>query len=230
MQRVLIVLEFGHHLLHLRAALERKWRKPRRHLMYIGPSSNTKFSLRRDDLMAIDTGKLQHKESIMLPIIWERDASRSISKGCTVASWKIQNFVHPGSNMIEMKKFVSKWTILRTKISLITWRNQNIFDTNRIGGSFSISLETMAFEKSFWLQRSVVYIKPFTPRIWRTTTQAYAIMEVSGAAPIIEFFLQLVAMEWLLVEFIIIQRKSKNGRCMQSDMIERGNPLCSVFG
>ena len=59
-------------------------------------------------------------------------------------------------------------------------------------------------------QRSVVYMKPFTPRIWRTTTQAYDILEVSATASIIEFFLQLVAVEWFLVEFIIIQRKSIN--------------------
>ena len=39
-------------------------------------------------------------------------------------------------------------------------------------------------EKSFWLQRSVVCIKPFTPRIWRTTTQTDAFLEVPGTAPI----------------------------------------------
>ena len=44
-------------------------------------------------------------------------------------------------------------------------------------------------EKTFWLQPSVVYIKPFTPRIWRTTTQAHAILEVPATATIIEFFL-----------------------------------------
>ena len=48
------------------------------------------------------------------------------------------------------------------------------------------------------------------PRIWRTTTQAHAILEVSATAPIIEFFLHLVAMERFLVELIIIQRKSIN--------------------
>ena len=53
-------------------------------------------------------------------------------------------------------------------------------------------------------------VKPSTPRIWRTTTQAYAILEVPATAPIIEFFLQLVAMERFLVEFTIIQRKSIN--------------------
>ena len=133
----------------------------------------------------------------------KRDASRSILKGSTIASWKILNFVHPSSNMIEMKKFVSKWTILRTRISLITWQNQKI----------SIQTELVHLSQQFWkhwTKRSVVYIKPSTPRIWRTTTQAHAILEVSILAPIIEFFFQLVAMEWFLVELIIIQRKSTN--------------------
>ena len=41
-----------------------------------------------------------------------------------------------------------------------------------------------------------------------TTTQAHAILEVPAMATVIEFFLQLVAMEWILVVFIRIQRKS----------------------
>ena len=39
-----------------------------------------------------------------------------------------------------------------------------------------------------------------TPRIWRTTIQANSILEIPMLAPIIEFFLQLVAMERFLVE------------------------------
>ena len=38
-----------------------------------------------------------------------------------------------------------------------------------------------------------------------------------------------LAMEWFLVEFNNSQKVDKWG-CMQSDMIERKNPLCSVFG
>ena len=53
--------------------------------------------------------------------------------------------------------------------------------------------------------------------IWRTTTEADAPLEVPGRAPIIEFFLQLVAMEWILVVFIRIQRKSiKEDACKDS--------------
>ena len=47
-----------------------------------------------------------------------------------------------------------------------------------------------------------------TPRIWRTTTQASTILEVSILALIITFFFQLVAIERFLVELIIIQRTS----------------------
>ena len=61
------------------------------------------------------------------------------------------------------------------------------------------------FEKTFWLQPSIVYIKPFTPRIWRKTTPTGAL---PATAPVIEFFLHLVAMEWILVVFLRIQRKS----------------------
>ena len=73
--------------------------------------------------------------------------------------------------------------------------------------------------KSFWLQRSVVYIKPFTPRTWRTTTQAYAILEIPAMAPIIEFFLQLVPMEWILVVCKKISKKVDKWGRMQRFMI-----------
>ena len=63
-------------------------------------------------------------------------------------------------------------------------------------------------EKTFSFQPSVVLIEPFTPRIWRTTTPAHAILEVPATATVIEFFLHLVAMEWILVVFLRIQRNS----------------------
>ena len=82
-------------------------------------------------------------------------------------------------------------------------------------------------KKSFWLQRCVDNIKPSTPRIWRTTTQASAILEVSILAPIIEFFLQLVAMERFLVELI---NGSPHMSDVHSDMKEWWNLLFAVFG
>ena len=67
------------------------------------------MSSRRDDFMAIDTGKLKHEEIILLHIIWERDASRGIFKGNTIVLRTILNFMHLNSTMIEMKRSVSRW-------------------------------------------------------------------------------------------------------------------------
>ena len=67
------------------------------------------MSSRRDDFMAIDTGKLKHEEIILLHIIWERDASRGIFKGTTIVLRTILNFMHLNSTMIEMKRSVSRW-------------------------------------------------------------------------------------------------------------------------
>ena len=42
-------------------------------------------------------GKTKDKETIILPIILERDASREVMKGCTIASKKILDFVNLNS-------------------------------------------------------------------------------------------------------------------------------------
>ena len=166
--------------------------------------------LRRDDLMATDMGKLHNKENIMLPIIWKSDASRDVLKGSTIAFWTILIFVHLSSSMIELKRSVSRWTSLR-KIFLPSYDASRRFSIQKELVDFSKKFwKIQTNERSFWLQRYVVHIKPSTPRIWRTTTEASAILDVSILAPVIKFFLQLVAMERLMVEFIIIQRKSIN--------------------
>ena len=64
-------------------------------------------------------------------------------------------------------------------------------------------------KKTFWLQPSVVHIKPFTPRTWRTTTRARTLLEVQRMETGIGFLLLLVAMERILVVFLRIQRKSR---------------------
>ena len=84
-------------------------------------------------------------------------------------------------------------------------------------------------ERSFWLQRCVDHIKSSSPRIWRTTTQASSILEIPAMALIIEFFLQLVAMERFLVELMTIDKKAHNWARVRSDMIERWDPLFAVF-
>ena len=53
-------------------------------------------------------------------------------------------FTNVCSNLIEIKMFVLSGTIWQNKISLIECQNQNIFITDKIGGSLLISLETLA--------------------------------------------------------------------------------------
>ena len=60
-----------------------------------------------------------------------------------IVSCEILIFVNPCSNMIEMKMFVLNGTILQNKISPMECQNQNIFITDKIGGSLSVSLETL---------------------------------------------------------------------------------------
>ena len=62
-------------------------------------------------------GKTKNKNTIILPVILERDASREELKGFTIASWKIPYFVNLISKLIELKKSVSRWTRTRRKIS-----------------------------------------------------------------------------------------------------------------
>ena len=86
-------------------------------------------------------GKTKEQRDYHVAQIWESDASRGILNGFTIASWKTLNFVNLNSNMIELKKSVSRWTNLRRKISPIIWRKESTFVTERIGGSLSIILE-----------------------------------------------------------------------------------------
>ena len=74
------------------------------------------------------------------------------------------------------------------------------------------------------LQGSVVYNEPFTPRIWRTTTQVDALLEVPGKAPIIEFFVHVVAMECMLVVFIIHRKSLNEDAC--KDLWYNGETRC----
>ena len=69
--------------------------------------------------MAIVMGTLKNKENILLPIIRQRDASRKVLKGFTTASKTTQHFVNRYSALIELKRYASRWTKTRRKISPI---------------------------------------------------------------------------------------------------------------
>ena len=67
-------------------------------------------------------------------------------------------------------------------------------------------------------------------RLWRTTTQVHALLEVPATAIVIEFFLQLVAAEWILVVFTIIQRKSINEDARKGLRSNGATRCLQIFG
>ena len=116
------------------------------HSMYTGPSLNSKsMSLRRSDPTATDVGRFKNKKTIILPIIGERDGSREDLKGFTIASLKIPYCVNLNSKLIELKKYVSRWTRTGRKIS--DYR----YDARRV---LSIQKELVDFSQQFWKIRT----------------------------------------------------------------------------
>ena len=164
-------------------------------------------------------GKTLQERDIIKPIIWKRDASRGVFEGIHDRFLNDPDFRASQLEHDRTEEVCIKMDGLADKDFTHHMTQAEFFDTNRIGGFLSTSLETL----DHW------EIVLTSKMCWRATTVTNAILEVSAMASIIEFFLQLVAMEWFLVEFIIIQRKSKWGHS-QSDMIERRNLLFAVFG
>ena len=109
---------------------------------------------------------------------------------------------------IETKKFVEDGMFLQMKITFV-YQKKNTSTTRTNGSSISISRAmTPNHGENVLISKSVGYNRTFTPRSWRMTTQAHDLLEVSGTATVIAFFFHFVAMEWILVIFIRIQRKS----------------------
>ena len=71
------------------------------------------------------------------------EESKRILKEFTIASRKIQDFVTRNSELIELKKYASRLTRWRRKISLVAWRPTSFWDTKRIGGSLSTLVDEM---------------------------------------------------------------------------------------
>ena len=149
---------------------------------YFGENLRRWLSRSQFILLQIDGLQLTATNIIWI-ITWERDAKRGTSKESMIESYEMMNSVFEWFNTIEMKKFVVRGMFLQKMISPIEWQNRNIFDTNKLVDLSQEVCRPRTIEKSFWLQPSVVYIKPFTPRIWRTKTQAYALLDVSGRQP-----------------------------------------------
>ena len=93
--------------------------------------------------MATDMGKHQKRTNIIWPIICKRDVLRKVIKGSTIVSCEIMLSVNGCSKTFEMKMFVVNGTILQNKMTPIECHNQNTFTKGKIGGSPSLSLETL---------------------------------------------------------------------------------------
>ena len=148
----------------------------------------------------------------------------------TIVSWKILNFVNLNSNMIELKKSVSRWTRSRRKISPIIWSKQGTFDTERTGGSLSIILEKtdrweIVLTSTMRWPHYTVYTKNLENNnsdqchsgSIKNGTNHRVLPPVggNGAIPGGAHDNSKKVHKWAYV---------------QSDMVERGDPLFAVFG
>ena len=131
-----------------------------------------------------------------------------------IVSCEILIFVNPCSNMIEMKMFVSNGTILKNKISPIECQNQNIFHYRQ---NWWISLKKSGdqgpLRKRSDFNQALSTLNRFHRESGGQQLSPNAILEVPAMATVIEFFFHLVAMEWILVVFLRIQRKSMKEVC-----------------
>ena len=228
MQRMPSLLESRHHLLHLRASLERESIQPDGHWIF---SQSRTMSLRRGDFMAIVMGRLKNKDITILHIIWEREMHQ---KGV----WR--------NSRSFPKRFHTSW------ISNQYWSNWRSLHPNGQGGAerfhlsndgrwvLSVQKELVDLsqwvwkkrtdEKSFWVQRSVDQRTPSSPRVWRRTTRTDSFLAIPAMASIV-FFIQhiLVAVERFLVEVMTINKKVRNWAHVKSSMKEPEDPLCRFF-
>ena len=123
----------------------------------------------------------------------------------------------PARTWSRWRGLYQKWTSLRTRTSPITWRKQNIFDTNRIGGSLSISLETLDhWEFVLTSTKRCPQKTVYTENLEDGTN--HGVLPPVGGNGVIPGGVQNNS------------KKVDNWGCMQSDMIERWNPLFAVFG
>ena len=151
------------------------------------------MSIGRDDLMATDMG------------------SRGILKGITIASVKDPVFRESQLEIdrteevcIQMDKDAQKdFTCRMMQEEYFRYRKNWWISLNKSGKIGPVRDRSDFNDALTTLSRS-------SPRIWRKTTQASSILEIPAMAPIIEFFLQLVAMERFLVELMTITKKVHN--------------------
>ena len=169
------------------------------------------MSLRRDDLMAIDMGKLHNKKNIIKSIIWKRDASRSVFKGIrdrfvNDPDFRASQPEHDRTEevCIKMDELAEKnFSYHMTQAEYFRYKQNWWPSLNKSGNTgplrnrsdFTNALSTLNHLHQESGGRQLRPVAFWKCQQWHQSSI---------------FFVQLVAMEWFLVEFIIIQRKSIN--------------------
>ena len=120
----------------------------------------------------------------------KKSASLADSESCQKVSW----ILHMKHRSIKFRKHPNRLVKINQHITENNAEQSDIDEGALRHGTLNDFLED--------------YIKPFTPRSWRTTTQADPLLEIQRMDTGIKFFFHLVAMERILVVFLRIQRKS----------------------
>ena len=173
--------------------------------------------LRKGDLMAIAMGKLMNKDIILVAHNLRRRCQKRGFEGNHARFLKDDRFRASQLEYDRIEKSVSRWTRSRTKISPIIWPKKSTFEIRRIGW---ISLKNSGKTGPVRGRSDFNDALSTLNRAGQEQLRQVPFREISKLAPIIKFFLQLVAMERLMVE-LIIQMKVHIWAYMQSDMIER---------
>ena len=140
--------------------------------------------------MATDMGKLQKRKNIIWSIIRKRDASKEDSQGSMIVSCEIMFFRKRMLDHDRNGDVCLNWddlaeqdfTCRMSEPEYFHYRQNWWISLNKSGDTGGTLTNRSDFK-----QPSVVYTEPLTPRIWRTTTQAHALLEVPATAIVIEF-------------------------------------------
>ena len=129
----------------MRASLERNFGQSKFHRIYIGPSFKSRIRNQEGkDLMATDMGKLQKIKNIIWPHNLKKRCIKREFTGIHDRLLRDPDFSQMyARKTIKMEMFVVNVTILQNKITPVECQNQNTFTTSKIGGSLSISRESM---------------------------------------------------------------------------------------
>ena len=102
------------------------------------------YRLKKGRLHGHRYGKIPEKKEYHLARNSKKKCIKKRFTGIHDRSLRDHDFRKCMLEQIEVKMFVLHGTILQNKISPIECQNQNIFITDKIGGSLSMSLETQA--------------------------------------------------------------------------------------